>query len=526
MERFWPADQYVTAANIQPSLAIDNANYGHISGGQGWRPNMMLPPEWTGYFQTYAGKLSVDNPAGVQWTFGPSGVCYFDLPGPEAAVSSCLNPSGNQDTVHTVYYNPGDGEIYYQLKVGDVTAWPENLSLTPRNSASGRASIEPFIDAYGDWVRVVWSEEQTDGSGNYDICYREMNLPLLNEGIGEWSPVQYISNTAGDSRYPTIAGNHVIWQDNTAGYWGIYIDGIGNLVSPAGTDCQYAHTNFQQYDANLQFVYFLWTRKVDATTYSVESAPMPFFASLAWASVDAGGIEPSPYNVYRDGYKVYYSDPVPVDYAYDELVYKFGGMKLPYRYELQVIGYHEEPTRSNQWNAQVKVDGEIARVLKLKTGIPDTAKIDIPVDYYQNDGTIEVRVKRLTGDFVSVNKVLLYQYEPEEETAKSGGAQFAEGTGNIGQRAEFKLNQNAPNPFKQQTAISYQLPQAGQVNLKIYNIAGQVVKTIVSGQQNAGAHSVTWDGKDENGKQAAAGVYVYTLNAGQCNATNRMILLR
>lgn len=242
--------------------------------------------------------------------------------------------------------------------------------------------------------------------------------------------------------------------------------------------------------------------------------------------IDAGGVTPSPCTVYRDGYKVYYSDPITVDYAYDELVYKIGGLKLPYRYELQVIGYHREPTRGNHWNSQVKVDGQIAKVLKLKTGIPDTAKIDIPLVNYQDDGTIEVRVRRLTGDFASVDKILLYQYEPKEEPGK-GGAQTASNNTEVRiQKTEFKLSLNVPNPLHQQTTISYQLASPANVSLKVYNINGQLIKTLASEFKPAGYHSVAWDGKDNAGKKVVAGVYLYRMDAGGYSETRKLTVLR
>ncbi|MBI4727451.1 T9SS type A sorting domain-containing protein [candidate division TA06 bacterium] len=91
---------------------------------------------------------------------------------------------------------------------------------------------------------------------------------------------------------------------------------------------------------------------------------------------------------------------------------------------------------------------------------------------------------------------------------------------------EFKLGQNTPNPFKQRTMISYQLPKAGQVSLKIYNINGQLVKTLVDRVQRAGEHSVKWDGRDESGQAVASGVYLYQIKAGKQGNIKKMIILK
>ncbi|MBI4727452.1 T9SS type A sorting domain-containing protein [candidate division TA06 bacterium] len=94
------------------------------------------------------------------------------------------------------------------------------------------------------------------------------------------------------------------------------------------------------------------------------------------------------------------------------------------------------------------------------------------------------------------------------------------------QKFEFRMAQNAPNPFNRRTTISYQLPQAGQVSLKIYNINGQLVKTLVDRVQGAGAYRIKWDGKDESGQAVASGVYLYQIKTGKQGDIKKMILLK
>ena len=101
-----------------------------------------------------------------------------------------------------------------------------------------------------------------------------------------------------------------------------------------------------------------------------------------------------------------------------------------------------------------------------------------------------------------------------------------EGTPNEINVTSLLLNQNAPNPFKQSTMINYQLAQAGLVNLKIYNIAGQLVKTLVSGQAGAGPHTVKWDGRDNSGNKVSSGIYFYRLQAGNKDLTKKLVILR
>lgn len=90
----------------------------------------------------------------------------------------------------------------------------------------------------------------------------------------------------------------------------------------------------------------------------------------------------------------------------------------------------------------------------------------------------------------------------------------------------FELHQNYPNPFNPTTQISFTIPKALQVSLKIYNIRGQEVRTLVSEMRNAGTHTVQWNGLDNRGVKVASGVYIYTLRAGEFVQTKKMTLMK
>ncbi|MDO9390314.1 MAG: M14 family zinc carboxypeptidase [bacterium] len=99
----------------------------------------------------------------------------------------------------------------------------------------------------------------------------------------------------------------------------------------------------------------------------------------------------------------------------------------------------------------------------------------------------------------------------------------------------FGLGSASPNPFKQTTVINYQLSRTGRVSLKIYNIAGQVVRVLVDGETSPSypsprgegrVGSVTWDGRDDHGRMVGNGVYLYRLISGGLSATKKLIILR
>jgi len=91
---------------------------------------------------------------------------------------------------------------------------------------------------------------------------------------------------------------------------------------------------------------------------------------------------------------------------------------------------------------------------------------------------------------------------------------------------EFSLSQNMPNPFNPTTVVSFALPKDVKVNLSVYNVLGQQVKTLVNDFMRAGNQSVTWDGTDNTGHQVGSGVYFYKISAGDFSATKKMLLLK
>lgn len=86
--------------------------------------------------------------------------------------------------------------------------------------------------------------------------------------------------------------------------------------------------------------------------------------------------------------------------------------------------------------------------------------------------------------------------------------------------------QNFPNPFNPNTTISFTLPEPGDVMLGIYNIKGQLVKTLINMRKDSGAHTVVWNGTDQSGRGVSSGVYFYRLSAGGKSFTRRMLLMK
>jgi len=85
----------------------------------------------------------------------------------------------------------------------------------------------------------------------------------------------------------------------------------------------------------------------------------------------------------------------------------------------------------------------------------------------------------------------------------------------------FVLLQNYPNPFNPTTTIKYEIPKSSFVTLKVYNIAGQLIVTLVDGQKSAGRYAVKW-----NTANVSSGVYIYQITAGNFSDVKKSIVLK
>jgi hypothetical protein len=129
------------------------------------------------------------------------------------------------------------------------------------------------------------------------------------------------------------------------------------------------------------------------------------------------------------------------------------------------------------------------------------------------------------GYFTGANSRLLLKQAIE--WAAMGSVSGAEVLPPIGTMPRiFALASARPNPLRGTTEICYQLPTSGPVRITVFNVAGQVVKTLVNGKEDAGYKSVTWNGRNDRGTQVGAGVYLYRMEAGSFTATQKMVVVR
>ena len=91
---------------------------------------------------------------------------------------------------------------------------------------------------------------------------------------------------------------------------------------------------------------------------------------------------------------------------------------------------------------------------------------------------------------------------------------------------KFGISQNYPNPFNPTTTLKYQLPEFSAVNISIYDMLGNLVRTLVNTSESPGYKSVQWNATNNQGEPVSAGVYLYKIQAGDFIDTKKMILLK
>ncbi len=131
-----------------------------------------------------------------------------------------------------------------------------------------------------------------------------------------------------------------------------------------------------------------------------------------------------------------------------------------------------------------------------------------------------------TGDKITINAVPPVA-DGDEFTFNSVHLEKVTAVGDAnGKTGSFALEQNFPNPFNPSTVINYYVPSAGTVNLIIYNMLGQAVWSAYVNHSVSGNYKIEWNGKDSDGKAAASGIYLYSLQMNNSKITKKMMLVK
>ena len=196
------------------------------------------------------------------------------------------------------------------------------------------------------------------------------------------------------------------------------------------------------------------------------------------------------------------------------------------------IAWHDGNKRTAYFEVKVSLDGSNWKQIFSGSSSGKTDKME----FYQTT-TATARFVRIIGKGNSRNKwnsiteVAIGESAAMAALGKNAESMQLETANLAGEESaalpdQFSLDQNYPNPFNPTTTIQYRLPQAATVRLAIYNVAGQLVKVLVNGQQEAGQYRVEWDGRDQAGHSVASGLYLYRIEAGSFTDHRTMMLIK
>ncbi|MCK4512442.1 T9SS type A sorting domain-containing protein, partial [bacterium] len=131
-----------------------------------------------------------------------------------------------------------------------------------------------------------------------------------------------------------------------------------------------------------------------------------------------------------------------------------------------------------------------------------------------------------SSDYLDTDIEAGTEYNYRLGIGSSGNPEIFIGPVPVGGAPKFPhLSQNAPNPFRDGTGISYQLPSRTHVSLRVFDVSGRLVRILKEGEEPAGFYTVVWDRKDERGRDVAGGVYFYRYATPLFEETRKMVVL-
>ena len=164
-------------------------------------------------------------------------------------------------------------------------------------------------------------------------------------------------------------------------------------------------------------------------------------------------------------------------------------------------------------------------------GVNDESAFNVNVSTYTGIGPVNIAA----GDSISFGIAVLAAnsiYELEyvaSEIRNFWDTHFPEELGNENEETlpgVFALHQGYPNPFNPVTSIRYDIPEAANVQVSVYSLLGQKVKTLVNGAHQPGFYAVQWNGTNDQGNPVASGMYICRIHADQFNAVKKLILMK
>jgi len=219
-----------------------------------------------------------------------------------------------------------------------------------------------------------------------------------------------------------------------------------------------------------------------------------------------------PFTRYRDGYVVY--GDLVVEYGDDSLCYYFSELSEDKSYGIIIEFYHEGASENI---VEVEINNTIRDTVVTYSGFPFWFSKEL-----DNVSFVDLRIRRLSADRgIGVAKIVLFEKDPQVSLSEIAGIKEL-----IRLPRKFFLYANLPNPFMGETMISYAVPVEAWVSLKIYDVSGRLVRTLVNRVVRPGIYRLYWRGEDDSGRRCASGVYFLRMSTKDYKKTRKMVMLR
>ncbi len=482
----------------------------------------------TGKVYVFFGGATMDNIADVTMTGETSGDDF----GASASFAGDVNGDGYDDIiVGAPYYNIyQDGKVYIYFSSAQ--------SVKP-----GLYSVEDVPNDQGGYVRINWSRCAYDNARDRRVDkYIVYGSPRKINGEYAWQEIaevnaaykNYYSYTAKTNYDSTSQSNAVFYYSVSAfssASGEIWTSGVKSAYSVDNLSPSAAtYANAAQLDKNsVQVVWDKNSSDPDVSHYAVyrslTSDFTPDASSFVVNTTDTTYLDTEPYDHQNSYYKIV---------TYD--IHENKSNPSP-----QAVVYFDSSLPVTLTNFTAKVSSTTHNAIHIQFSTASEENIlgfNILRSEKENEGYMLVSGYR-DNDSLSSRGSGSYGYEYSWEDGKvqsgktywyklesvglNGGSIFYKPVSVKAEflPVEFALNQNYPNPFNPTTTLDYQLPVASDVHLTVYNALGQKVRTLVSGYQQPGYYSITFDGAG-----LASGVYYYRLEAGSFMQIKKMMLVR
>ncbi|MBI4727217.1 hypothetical protein HY768_08370 [candidate division TA06 bacterium] len=450
------------------------------------------------------------------------------------------------DTIYLVWYNSTWGpvnmghQIYY--KKFDGTAWgPVNILVNDTLNWR-RHSWYPScaLDVAGN-LHVVWESNDFGQISSYDIAYRKLS------SNGSWSGITRVTSNSsqGYSWRPVIACGtdnliHIAWQDNRQGTYKIFYKSStgggswGNdlCLSPQGVYAGFPSialsgsepaVAWQDFRDGVHQIYF---KKYSGSSWGTDSAisQSSYGAFAPCLAGDQAGNLHAAWEDLRDGnYEIYYRKFTSQTQSWGNVIRL---TKDPYYSRQPFLLCQGDSTVNLFWSDDRDGSYEIYRRQSVNnvwqpettlTNFDGSASMcpSAAVDYLGN-------LHLVWSDFgVSYQAPDIFYMSGVYSKKSLSGNQAA-----IPGSAGLAMLPAMPNPMRDRTKIAMMIIQSGWARVRVYNIAGQLVKELYQGHLAGGLHEFDWDAKDGNGARVSNGLYLTRAECSGSSATGKIMVVR